>query len=67
MDHFEPPSTFGLKRSFVETALDHAWMLGVYRPDPGMEFHISDHRLAALIHMHMLDPDSLRIAVPQTP
>ena len=29
--------------------------------------HISDHRLTALIHMHMLDADSLRIAVPQTP
>ena len=24
-------------------------------------------RLTALIHMHMLDADSLRIAVPQTP
>ena len=24
--------------------------------------HISDHHLAALIHMHMLDPDDLRAA-----
>ena len=48
------------------TALDHAWMLGVYRPDPEW-VHITDHRLAALIHMHMLDPDGLRAAVPQAP
>jgi hypothetical protein len=27
--------------------------------------HISDHRLAALIHMHMLDADGLRATVPQ--
>ena len=58
MVHFEPPSTFGLKRSFVKTALVHAWMLGVYRPDPGMKFHISDDGLAPFIHMHMLDADT---------
>ena len=29
--------------------------------------HISDHRLAPLIHMHMLDPDDLRVAVPEAP
>jgi hypothetical protein len=27
--------------------------------------HISDHRLATFIHMHMFDADSLRVAVPQ--
>jgi hypothetical protein len=27
--------------------------------------HISDHRLTALIHMHMLDAEGLRAAVPQ--
>jgi hypothetical protein len=29
--------------------------------------HISDHRLAALVHMHMLDADDLRAAVSQAP
>jgi citrate lyase beta subunit len=29
--------------------------------------HISDHRLAAFIHMHMLDADDLRAAVSQAP
>ena len=31
----------------------------------GNGVHISDHRLAALIHMHMLDADGLRATVPQ--
>jgi hypothetical protein len=31
----------------------------------GAGFTFSDYRLAALVHMHMLDPDSLRAAVPQ--
>ena len=42
-------------------------ILGVYRARSRNGVHISDHRLTALIHMHMLDADSLRIAVPQTP
>ena len=29
--------------------------------------HISDYRLAALIHMHMLDADDLRAIVSQAP
>jgi hypothetical protein len=35
-------------------------MLGVYRPGSRNGVHISDQRLATLIHMHMFDADSLR-------
>ena len=35
--------------------------------DLAFAVHIPDHRLAALIHMHMLDADSLRIALPEAP
>jgi hypothetical protein len=36
--------------------------------DPIQErVHIPDHRLAALIHMHMLDTDQLRVAISQAP
>ena len=36
-------------------------------PDPGIGVHISDYRLTALIHMHMLDADGLRAAMAQAP
>ncbi len=39
--------------------------MGVYRPDPRIGVHIPDERLAAFIHMHMLDADGLRAPVPQ--
>jgi hypothetical protein len=29
--------------------------------------HISDHRLATLIHMHMFDAEGLRAAMAQAP
>jgi hypothetical protein len=33
----------------------------------GAGFTFYDHRLAALIHMHLLDADDLRAAVPEAP